>query len=410
MSALPLDRPSPFARNVGVLASCQALFFMANTIQFSTSALVGHQLAPNPMLSTLPLALQFVGIMSTTMPASLLMQRFGRRVGFQLGAMFAVASGLIGTWAVLSGSFWLFCLAGVVYGSFGAFSNYLRFAAADAADQSGRADAPALRPKAIAWVMAGGLVAAVLGPEIAKATRDLLAPVTFAGCYLAVAMLGAALLLVAAWLDLPPLRLPAEAAGRVRSTLEIVRDPAIVTAFLAALVGYVTMNLLMTATPLAMLDCGLVFADTAFVIQWHVVGMFLPSFWTGRIIARFGAPRVVAAGALLNLASIAVAFSGLELSHFTVGLFLLGLGWNFMFIGGTTLLTQSHRPAEKAKVQGLHDLVMFTTVSISALSAGALQQAVGWHAMNLAAVPAVLLILLLLRLRPVSPPRSLSPA
>jgi MFS family permease len=409
MSAALPARAAPLARNVGVLVFCQALFFMANTIQFATSALVGHQLAPTPLLSTLPLALQFVGIMSTTMPASLLMQRFGRRGGFQLGAAFAVLSGLLGAWAALIGSFWLFCLAGAIYGSFGAFSNYLRFAAADAVDQSGRADAATLRPKAIAWVMAGGLVAAVLGPELAKATQDLLAPVSFAGCYLAVAALGGGMLLVASWLDLPPLRLSAEALGRVRSTAEIVRDPAIVTAFLAALVGYVTMNLLMTATPLAMLDCGLAFADTAFVIQWHVVGMFLPSFWTGRIIARFGAVRVVAAGALLNLVSIGVAFAGLQLAHFTIGLFILGLGWNFMFIGGTTLLTQSHRPAEKAKVQGLHDLVMFTTVSISALSAGALQQAVGWHAMNLAAIPAVLLILLLLRLRPLSP-HSLSPA
>lgn len=402
-------RASPLARNVTVLVACQALFFMANTIQISTSALVGHQLAPSPMLSTLPLALQFVGIMTTTMPASLLMQRFGRRAGFQLGALFAVLSGALGTYATLAGSFWLFCLAGILYGSFGAFSNYLRFAAADAVDQSGRKDTSQLRPKAIAWVMAGGLVAAVLGPELAKATRDLLAPVTFAGCYLAVAVLGAGLLLVAAWLDLPPLRQKA-VAGEVRSTAEIVRDPVIVTAFLAALVGYVTMNLLMTATPLAMLDCGLTFGDAAFVIQWHVVGMFLPSFWTGRIIARLGAPRVITIGALVSLASVAVNLAGLELAHFTAGLFLLGLGWNFMFIGGTTLLTQSHRPAEKAKVQGLHDLLMFTTVSISALSAGALQQLVGWHAMNFAAIPAVLLILLLLRLRPLTPPRLVASA
>lgn len=400
---------SPFRRNISVLVTCQALFFMANTIQFSTSALVGHQLAPTPILSTLPLALQFVGIMSTTMPASLLMQRVGRRAGFQLGALFAIASGALGTWAVLAGSFWLFCLAGVLYGSFGAFSNYLRFAAADAADQSGRSDVAALRPRAIAWVMAGGLVAAVLGPELAKATRDLLAPVTFAGCYLATAMLGVALLLAASWLDLPPLRATGR-GGEARSTGELVRDPAIVTAFLAAIVGYVTMNLLMTATPLAMLDCGLGFPDTAFVIQWHVVGMFLPSFWTGRIIARFGAPKVIAVGGLLNLVSIGTNLAGLDLTHFVAGLFLLGLGWNFMFIGGTTLLTQSHRPAETAKVQGLNDLLMFTTVSISALTAGMLQQTVGWHVMNVAAIPGVLLILLLLRLSAVKPPRPLAAA
>jgi MFS family permease len=400
---------SSLARNVGVLTACQALFFMGNTIQFSTSALVGQQLAPSPMLATLPLAVQFVGIMTTTMPASLLMQRLGRRAGFQLGAAFAIVSGALGAFATMAGSFWLFCLAGILYGSFGAFSNYLRFAAADAVDRSGRKDAETLQPKAIAWVMAGGLVAAVLGPQLAVATRDLLAPVSFAGCYLAVAAIGAGLLLVASWLDLPPLRV-SSATGEVRGTAQIVRDPTLVTAFLAALVGYVTMNLLMTATPLAMLGCGLTFADSAFVIQWHVVGMFLPSFWTGRIIARLGAVRVIAIGAVLNLFSVAVNMAGLQLAHFVAGLFLLGVGWNFMFIGGTTLLTQTQRPAEKAKVEGLHDLVMFTTVAISALSAGALQQAVGWQAMNLAAIPAVLLILLLLRLRPLTPPRALGAA
>jgi MFS family permease len=393
--------PSLF-RNVSVLASCQALFFMANTIQFSASGLVGHQLAPTPYLSTLPLALQFIGIMTTTMPASLLMQRVGRRIGFQLGALFAIVSGAIGAWGVYVGSFWLFCLAGVLYGSFGAFSNYMRFAAADAVDASGRPDAAALRPRAIAWVMAGGVVAAVVGPEIAKHTADLLAPVTFAGCYVAVAFVAAALLLTASLLDMPPLRV-GTAGGVVRPTRELIRDPAIVAAFLASLIGYVTMNLLMTATPLAMLACGLTFGDAAFVIQWHMVGMFLPSFWTGKVIARFGARRVIAAGAVINLVCIAVNLSGLDIVRFAAGLFLLGLGWNLMFIGGTTLLTEGYRPAEKAKVQGLNDLVMFTTVAASALTAGALHELVGWHAMNLAAIPGVLFVLAMLWRRPSLP-------
>jgi MFS family permease len=396
-----MSAPSLF-RNVSVLAACQALFFMANTIQFSASGLVGHQLAPTPYLATLPLALQFVGIMTTTMPASLLMQRVGRRIGFQLGAAFAVVSGAIGAWGVYVGSFWIFCLAGVLYGSFGAFSNYLRFAASDAVDVAKRPDAALMRPRAIAWVMAGGVVAAVLGPEIAKRTVDLLDPIAFAGCYVAVACVGAALLLTASLLDLPPLRAVSGGAG-ARPTRALIRDPLIVTAFVTALVGYVTMNLLMTATPLAMLACGLSFGDAAFVIQWHVVGMFLPSFWTGKVIARFGARRVIAAGALINLVCIGVNLSGLDLAHFAAGLFLLGLGWNLMFIGGTTLLTESHRPAEKAKVQGLNDLVMFTTVAISALTAGALHEWVGWHAMNLAAIPGVLLVLAMLWLRPPLP-------
>jgi predicted MFS family arabinose efflux permease len=263
----------------------------------------------------------------------------------------------------------------------------------------GHADAARLRPKAIAWVMAGGLVAAVLGPEIAKHTRDVITPVMFVGCYLAVGVLGAALLFAASVLHLPPLRLR-EHGGPARSTRELLRDPTLVTAFLAALVGYVTMNLLMTATPLAMVACGIGFDGAALVIQWHVIGMFLPSFWTGRLITRFGVRRVIATGAMINLVCVAVDLAGLSIIHFTAGLFLLGVGWNFMFIGGTTMLTDSQRPSEKAKVQGLNDMIMFTTVAMSALSAGALHETIGWTGMNLAAIPAVLLILLLLRLQP----------
>jgi hypothetical protein len=186
----------------------------------------------------------------------------------------------------------------------------------------------------------------------------------------------------------------------VRPATQLLRDPAIMTALMAALVGYVAMNLLMTATPLAMRACGLSFGDTAFVIQWHVVGMFLPSFWTGKIIARFGAPRVIVAGVAIDLACIGVSLTGVEVAAFAGGLFLLGLGWNCMFVGATSLLTASCRPAERAKVQGLHDLILFTTVSASALSAGALHELIGWHAMNLAMLPPLLLVLAMLTARP----------
>jgi MFS family permease len=390
-------RPPSFSRNVGVLAVCQALFFMANTVVISTSGLVGLQQAPSPALATLPLGVQFIGTMAATMPASLLMQRIGRRAGLLAGTVFGIAAGLLGWFAIMRASFLLFCLAGVLYGTFSAFCQYFRFAAADAADASRLADPAAGRAKAIAWVMAGGIVAAVLGPELAKATRDLWAPILFAGCYAAVAALAALAALALALLDLPHARAPAGSGGG-RPLHVILRQPAILTAFMAALVGYVTMNLLMTATPIAMLACGHDFAASAFVIQWHVLGMFLPSFATGHLIARLGAERIIATGAVVNLACIAVNLTGLELEQFTTGLFLLGVGWNFMFIGGTTLLTACHLPAEKAKVQGLNDLLMFTTVGASATAAGALHHALGWQLMNLVPVPALLVVLAVLLL------------
>jgi MFS family permease len=385
-------RPS-LARNVAVLAGCQALFFMCNTIVISAAALIGLQLAPAPALATVPLGLQFIGTMTATMPASLLMQQVGRRPGLMLGAALGILAGFLGWLAIMRASFLLFAASGVVYGAFSAFCQYYRFSAADAADAADTADPAAARARAVAWVLAGGVIAALLGPELAKATRDVFAPVLFAGCYAAVAALAALTLLLLALLDLPHAR-PAAGTGGGRPLLEIVRQPMIVTAFLAALVGYVTMNLLMTATPLAMLDCGFDFADTAFVIQWHVLGMFLPSFWTGSLIARFGAERIIATGALINLVCIAVNMSGLELDRFIAGLFLLGLGWNLMFIGGTTLLTACYHRIEMARVQGLNDLLLFTSVAMSAAAAGALHDLLGWQAMNLAAVPAVLLVLL----------------
>lgn len=390
-------RTPSLARNVGLLATCQALFFMANTIVISTTALVGLQIAPSPALATVPLGLQFLGTMAATMPASLLMQRVGRRPGLMLGSSLGIIAGGLGWLAIMRGSFALFCLAGVVYGAYGAFNQYLRFAAADAADATATADPAAARARAIAWVMAGGIVAAVAGPELAKLSQDLWAPVLFAGCYVVIAILAALGAVAVAAIDIPHTRVIAGSGGRPMA--EILRQPKLQLAFVAALIGYVTMNLLMTATPLAMLACGFAFADSAFVIQWHVLGMFLPSFWTGSLIARFGAERIISLGAALLLVCVGVNLSGVELSRFVAGLFLLGVGWNFMFIGGTSLLTACHRPEEKARVQGLNDLLMFTTVGGSATLAGLLHEAWGWAWMNVAAIPAVLVVLTLILLR-----------
>lgn len=371
---------------------------MANTILITTSGLVGLTIAPNPAMATIPLAAQFLGTMLATMPASLLMGRIGRRAGLVTGGLFGIASGLLSTYAILQASFALFIAGGLLYGVFAAFSQYYRFSAADAADVSAAEDKLATRARAISLVMAGGLVAAFLGPELAKATQDLIPPFLFAGCYLAIAVVALFATLTLLFLDIP-MRAAEASDEPARPLLEIIRQPVAITAFTSALVAYVTMNLLMTMTPLAMLACGFAFADSATVIQWHVVGMFAPSFFTGSLIARFGAERLIATGGALMVACIAINVAGIELGNFLASLFLLGLGWNFMFIGGTTLLTRAHRPSEKAKVQGFNDFCLFTAVTVSAAASGALHEWVSWQPMNLVALPLVLGVIALALLR-----------
>ncbi len=378
-------------RNVGVLAAAQVLFFMGNTIMMSTSSLVGLQLAPSPAMATVPLGLQFFGTMVTTFPASLLMRRIGRRGGFLIGTASCAAGGTLAALAVLRASFPLFCLGSFLYGVFAAFAQYYRFAAADAGEQAPLERRSATRARAISWVMAGGVVAAVAGPELARATRELFPPYLFAGSYLAVAALGLVGLVVVSLLRLPRPHL-APGAGHGPPLAAILRRPAVRTAILTAILAYVTMNLLMTATPLAMLACGHAFSDTARVIQAHVLGMFAPSFVTGHLIARFGSPRIILTGALLTTGCVLVALSGVEVTRFALALFLLGVGWNFMFIGATSLLTEHHDAAEKAKVQGFNDLAMFTAVTLSATSSGALHDLLGWSALNLLALPALLVV------------------
>mgnify|MGYP005840360589 CR=1 FL=1 len=398
-----MTRAPSLYRNVAVLAACQALFFVANTVLISTAALVGLHLAPTPALATLPIGVQFIGALLLTMPASFLMARIGRRPGLVIGMTLGVLSGWLGFVAIMRGSFLLFCLSGALYGGFSAFCQYFRFTAADAADaaccavaSAGR-EAQKLRARAIAWVMAGGIVAAFAGPHLAVATKELFAPILFAGSYAAIALIAALAGLILLALDLPLASgVRVEAGGR--SNLEIIRDPKVLTAFAAAIVAYVTMNLLMVATPLAMLACAHPFEDAASVIQWHVVGMFAPSFVTGPLIARFGTRSVIAAGAAIMLACVAIHLSGVELAQFLTGLFLLGVGWNFMFVGATTLLTECYSPAEKARVQGLNDLVLFTTVAASATLSGLLHDAIGWQGMNLVVVPALVAVLAMILL------------
>jgi MFS family permease len=373
-------------KNILLLSICQALALSCLSLVMTVSALVGNSLAPEPSLATFPLALQFVGVMVTTLPASLFMQRFGRRTGFSLGALFGLCAGAISCWAIFQESFYLFCLGSFLTGSFAAHAAYYRFAAADTASD-------AAKSRAISLVLAGGLVAAFLGPELAKQTRDLFAPVMFAGGYLAVAFLAVASLVVLQFIDIPrPDRREFSSSGR--SFSELLRQPALIVSMLCAMVGYGAMNLVMVSTPLAMVSHAHAFESAAMVIQWHVVGMYAPSFFTGHLIDRFGAVPILGLGALLILACVGVNLSGVGVVQFWSALVLLGLGWNFLFVGGTTLLTNTYRPEEKAKVQGLNDFLVFSTTAFTAFTSGALFNHFGWTAVNLAVVVPLCLTLI----------------
>ena len=372
-------------RDVLLLSVCQALLATGNAVVITTSALAGQILAPEG-LATMPLFLQFLSIMATALPASLLMKRIGRQAGFSVGAGFAIAAGVLGCFAIIYGLLWLFCLASIAYGVFMGFGMYYRFAAADIADS-------AFRPRAISYVLAGGVVAAVAGPELAKATSELLAPALFAGCFAAIAVLGAATLLVLAFMRIAPPN-DEERLGKGRPLTVIARQPAFMVALIGAAVGQGAMVLVMTATPLAMAFCGHGFSDTAFVIQWHVLGMFAPSFITGHLINRFGTLNIMTAGAILIVTCLGVALSGVEIIQFWSALFFLGVGWNFMFVGGTTLLTTTYQPAEKAKVQAVNDLFTFGTAALASLFSGLLHHWIGWQAVNLSMILPVLAVML----------------
>jgi MFS family permease len=366
-------------KNVAVLAVCQGLLLVNNSVLITVNALAGFALAPDKALATLPVTMYFVGSALTTIPLSFMMKRHGRRAGFTLGAAFAVLGSLICATAVYAASFWLLCLGVLVLGGYFAAAQYYRFAAADSAPADFKATA-------ISLVLAGGIVGGFVGPETSKRTIDLLAGHLYTGAYLS--LVGFALLSVLAlrWLAIPALS-DTERMSAGRPLAEIARQPAFVVALLCATIAYGVMNLLMTTTPLAMIACEHPFSDAAFVIQWHIVGMFAPSFVTGTLIKRFGLATVMLAGVILNVACVAIALSGVELMNFWLAMLLLGIGWNFMFIGATALLTESHTPAERAKVQGVNDAAIFVTLVASSLSSGALFTLQGWDAMNRWALP-----------------------
>jgi MFS family permease len=378
-------RRDPTVKNVILLASCQALGMSSSALIITVTALVGYELAPHKVFATLPLALQFLAMMSSAAPASFFMWRFGRRAGFSLGAVLGCIAGGLGLQAIIAESFILFCVSSIVFGAFSAHVQFYRFAAADTASD-------AFRSRAISLVLAGGLLAAFLGPELAKWSRDLLAPALYAGGYLCIAGLALTSLVLLQFIEIPRPD-AAERRNRGRPLWAIARQPAFAFAVLCAMVCYGAMNLVMTATPLAVVAHNHTFDAAALVIQWHVVGMYAPSFFTGHLIHRFGIVPMLALGAVLVLGCVAVNLAGTEVVHFWFALVLLGLGWNFLFVGGTTLLTECYRPEERAKAQALNEFLVFGTVTCTALLSGALYHALGWQAVNLGVIAPLVLVL-----------------
>jgi len=369
-------------RNVFILAMCQALSMSGNSMLLAVSALAGLIIAPDPSLSTVPLACQFAATTFSTIPASLFMARVGRRVGFTIGQIIGAVGGGIAAYAIQSGSFGLFIFGSILFGINNAFAQYYRFAAADTATED-------FRSRAISYVLAGGIIAAFLGPQLAKWTAEL-SPVMFSASYASI--IGLSLVSIT-FLQFTRIPLPPkpELGGGGRPITQIMAQPVYLVAVLSGSLGYGVMNMLMTSTPLAMTFCGFEFNDAATVIQWHIVGMFLPSFFTGNLIKRFGVINIIAVGAALQALAIVIGLSGTEFSHFTAGLIALGLGWNFMFIGGTTLLTEAYTPEERAKTQAANDFTVFSVVAITAFSSGLLHENLGWTSINLiSALPVAL--------------------
>lgn len=373
-------------RTVFLLAVAQALANSCMSVFMTVSALTGQMLAADPRLATLPIGLQFVVTMGATIPVAHLMRVLGRRNAFFIGSLVGAAGGALAMASIYQNSFVLFCVGNAIMGVSNASALHLRFAAAEVSDD-------AFRPKAISLVLAGGIVAAVIGPRLATIGTDLFAPFTFAGAFLFVALLSLAMIP-----PLMPVRFPLpteeEISGPRRPILEIFRQPTAVAAVFAAVFGYSTMIFIMTATPLAMKFCGFGIGDTATVLSFHILGMFAPSFVTGHIIRRFGERKVLLAGAACMIATVAIGLAGIDILHFWLALVLLGLGWNFLFVGGTSLLTRCYRPAERAKVQGANDFLTFTGVAICSLIAGAVEQSWGWNAVLWGSLAPTALILL----------------
>ena len=388
-------------KNVAILVLAQAFLGAQMPMIFIIGGLAGQSLASNPCFATLPISLIVAGSMMAATPISAIMQRFGRRIGFMTGAGFGALGGVIGAYGLYLGSFPIFLLGSLLTGVYMSAHGFYRFAAADTASE-------AFRPKAISYVMAGGLLSAIIGPQIVKATSQVFV-IPFLGTYLAVIALnvfGSALFL---FLDIPKPAPPRADLPRGRSRLELLKTPTIAVAVICAMVSYALMNLVMTSTPLAVVGCGFSEGLAADVVTSHVLAMYVPSFFTGHLIARFGVQKIVAAGLIILAAAGAVALQGVNLENFFVALVLLGVGWNFGFIGATTMLASAHSVEERGRMQGLNDFLVFGGVTFASLASGGLMNCSGgnpvegWNAVNLAMAPFLVLAggsLLWLALKP----------
>jgi len=375
-------------RNILLLAISQALYSCCVIIVFATAGLVGLMLAPSPGWATTPITTFVLGSAITTIPASLLMQRFGRVPVFVFGAFACAIGAAIAVYAIFTGNFALFCLATALQGIFQATSGFYRFAAVEGAT-------PSLKPIAISWVLAGGVVAAVAGTLISSGTADLFAPFTFAGSYLASTVIALVAIFVLFLLNLPK-PTAEEISGERRPWSELLRQPRLIVAMVTAIISYAMMNFMMTAAPVAMIGCGFTKFDASWVLQWHVLAMFVPSFFTGHLIKAWGVERVIAIGMVLLFAAGVVGILDIKFGNFAVSLILLGLGWNFGFIGGTTMLTTTYAPAERGKVQAANDFGISALMVVASFSSGKVLDSLGWSAVSFAVFPAALLTLLLL--------------
>jgi MFS family permease len=361
-------------RNLWLLAVCQGLFLTNNVTFIAINGLVGLALAPLGWMATLPVMGYVVGGALSTGIVARTQKRFGRKTSFQFGLIVAVLSALLCCYAAYSRNFWLLVAATVVAGYYNANAQLYRFAAAELA-------LPAFREKAVSLVMAGGLIGAIAGPNLAAGTRSL-TDVPFAGAYLALSAVALLAIALLAFIHFPPTP-PQQAASGGRPLGEIMRQPVFIVAAAAGALGFGVMNLLMAATPIAMQVCGLPFSDAALVLEWHVIGMFAPGFFTGHLIKRFGTLPIMAVGLALNVACVLVALSGVDLHQFLVALFLLGVGWNFLFTGSTTLALTAYRPEEKDKAQGALNFCVFAVLALSSLASGVLVTTQGWTLLNL---------------------------
>lgn len=374
-------------KNALRLAAAQALAGANSTVIMTTGAIVGSILAPRLDLATLPVSFYVVGTAAGTLPAGMLARRWGRNAAFTAGTACGFIVGIVAALAIYLGSFPLFCFATFIGGFYQAVAQTFRFAAADTAS-------PSFRPKALSWVMVGGVFSAILGPQLVNLTMELWAPYLFMASFVAQAFVSLACMALLSQVRVPHISSVGVSAGRPLS--EIARQPRFIVAAFGATTSYALMNLLMTSAPLAMKMCGLSLSDATWGIQWHIVAMFLPSFWTGDLIQCFGAARIVAIGlALIALAAL-VGLLGITTWHFWIGLILLGLGWNFGFVGSSAMVLDTHRPEERNRVQSFNDFLIFGTMAVASFSSGQILANWGWEYVNWVVFPPIVLSIALL--------------